>query len=477
MMSYKRFYLPAILALTALSLKAQLRQESIIPADTGTVLLSYDRYIKPAGIQVVFGDPGLENHAMDCALSEDGKWLAVEERYSVALISTRSKALVFRLPLSDIPGVTPAMNTYSGITWHTEKGISTLWWSAAGNKGLSFLIQALWDGKKCTVSRYYTYHAEPPASLALPNEILFNRENGKDYLYVVLNGNNQLIKQEADSGDTVWIAPTGVAPYGLTKAGEKIYVTNWGGRIPNSSEKNVAGVPWGLAKVDPNTGATSEGSVSVFDPSSGKVISEIVTGLHPNEITSSREGHFVYLTCSNSDDVWVIDARADTVSEVIPVRLQPGINPYFGDSPDGLGLSPDGKTLLVTNGMDNALAVIRLGQAASDHGRGSASTLSGFIPTGAYPSSVVISPKRTIYVTNLEGNGKYLPIPSAANKGYAYNSHHQLTSVSIIKRPHPHALKTYTKTVVAVNQLSRIEQAALPPRPDIAARSGSGESG
>ena len=98
----------------------------------------------------------------------------------------------------------------------------------------------------------------------------------------------------------------------------------------------MAGVPWGLARVDKETGATREGSVSVIDPATGKCITTIVTGLHPNEITASPDGRFVYLTTSNSDAVTVINTSADSIAEVIPVRLQPEINPYFGDSPDGL---------------------------------------------------------------------------------------------------------------------------------------------
>ena len=50
----------------------------------------------------------------------------------------------------------------------------------------------------------------------------------------------------------------------------------------------------------------------------------------------------------------------DEIDETISVRLQPEINPFFGDSPNGLCLSPDEKTLFVANGMDNAIAVIKL---------------------------------------------------------------------------------------------------------------------
>ncbi len=434
--------------------------------DTNPVLLSYDRYIQPAGRQIVFGDPGFENHALDCSLSPDEKWLVVEERLSLVFINTSTGNIDGRLALGNVPELKGLMNTYSGIQWQEKDGHLYVWWSAAGG-GTSLVMQALWDGDSCFLKKKFSYPALPPATLALPNEVLIRNESGKDYLYVVLNGNNRIIKQDAKSGDTVWITEAGVAPYGLTLADNKLYVTNWGGRIPGPGDTDVAGVPWGNAHVDPNTGATSEGSVSVIDPGSGSVLATILTGLHPNEITSSPDGMYVYLTNSNSDEVTVINTSTGSVSETITVRLQPGINPYFGDSPDGLCVSGDGKYLYVTNGMDNAIAVIRLGKLSSAKGKGKTSLVEGFIPTGAYPSSVVLSGNGVLYVTNLEGDGKFLSVPSEDGGGYAYNSHHMLTSVSVIENPRKRMLRDYTKTVIAVNRLARLEQAGLPPRPGI----------
>ena len=57
------------------------------------------------------------------------------------------------------------------------------------------------------------------------------------------------------------------------------------------------------------------------------------------------------------------------VVETISVRLQPEINPFFGDSPNGLCLSADEKILYVANGMDNALAVVHLGKKAARRGQ------------------------------------------------------------------------------------------------------------
>ena len=38
------------------------------------VMMPYNRWIDPAGEQIYFGDTEFENHALDCAVSPDGKW-------------------------------------------------------------------------------------------------------------------------------------------------------------------------------------------------------------------------------------------------------------------------------------------------------------------------------------------------------------------------------------------------------------------
>jgi YVTN family beta-propeller protein len=332
-----------------------------------------------------------------------------------------------------------------------------VYWSTIGSNDRSFVVSAKWDGTKAEFNRMMEYKAEPEADLALPNEILITKESSKEFLYVVLNGNNKVIKQDLQSGDTIWVTDPGVAPYGLTIASGKLYVTNWAGRHPESDDKNVAGVPWGLARVDNINagGATREGSVTVIDPASGTIIKELVVGLHPNEIISDKSGKFVYVTNSNSDNVTVINTANDEISETISVRLQPEINPFFGDSPDGLCLSQNGKTLYVANGMDNALAVITLGKNATGKARNAGSTVTGFIPTGAYPSAVSLFNPGYLYVCNLEAEGARLGLRYGASSNLIYNSHRMLASVSVIPVPNKKNLKAYTDTVIAVNDLAR----------------------
>jgi len=431
-------------------------------------VLPYGRILSPAGYQIYFGDSALENHALDCRLSPDEKWLAVEERYSIVFISTQNNVVSSVLHFRKNKELKDAMSTYSGITWYSVNGEDYVLWSCAERRGSrSFVVKASWNGSEAKIVQIFYFPAQEPAAVAIPNELLIREESGKDYLYVVLNGNNQLVKQDLETGERVWTRNTGVAPYGLSCANDKIYVTNWGGRTPLDSDRDVAGVPWGLMRIDPSNAASREGSVSVFDPSDGKLLTEIVVGLHPNEIIASPEGNFVYITNSNSDKVSVINTATDAVSETISLRMNKEYNPFFGDSPNGIGLSGDGAVLFVANGMDNAVAQIRLGINASSKGTEEGSFIEGFIPTGAYPSSVVISRKKKLYITNLEASGSTLPVKEEGRNKPIYNSHVKLASVSVVNLPGKKKLKTYTNTVYAVNQLSRLQTAQLPPRPGV----------
>jgi YVTN family beta-propeller protein len=429
-------------------------------------LLPYNKWIDPAGKQIYFGDPNLENHALDVVLSPDEKWLAVEGRYEILIVSPKSNKIVATLKMSDTLKEQRIMNTFSGICWTQKDETYTLFWGAVG-KTNSFVGQASWDNKNLKVNDFIPFKAVKPAETSIPNELLIVKEDGKQFLYVVLNGNNTVVKMDLATKQVVWTTQVGVAPFGITSANGRIYVTNWAGGIPDSSDKNVAGVPWGSAKVDPVNGATREGSVSVLDPKSGVVIKEIQVGLHPNDIIASYDGKYVYVANANSDDVNSISTTTDVVTETISVRLMQDKNPYWGDSPNGLAISPDDKTLYVANGMDNALAVVELGQKSCGKTDENETKVKGFIPTAAYPGAIAISAKGKLFVANIEAEGAQVPSQKEGEINPSYNSHRMLASVSVIPVPSEKKLNSYTKKVEASQQFFRIALTALEPRKQV----------
>jgi YVTN family beta-propeller protein len=435
------------------------------------VELPYDRFIQPAGKQILFGDYELENHALDCTISPDGYWLAVQERSSIVIISIIEPKIVYTYTLRDFRAIPGLMNNFSGITWYdSENKLYLLWSASSSSSDQSCVIQAAWDGTKLEIVDYFSFNPKPPARKAIPNEILMNRESGKDFLYTVLNGNDLVIKQDMETKDTIWVMPAGIAPYGIVRSGNKVYITNWGGGVPNETDKNVAGSPWSLAKVDSLTGATREGTVTVLDLNTGRKIKDIIVGLHPNEIIADKKGAFIYVTNSNSDNVSVISTATDEVVETISVRLGEDYNKYLGDSPNGIGISRNGKVLYVANGLDNAIAVISLGRNSSLKGKNHLSRVTGFIPTGAYPSSVVRTYDHHLFVTNLEGEGAGISAKLNDSDVDFYNVHHMLTSVSKIPLPNKKGLKKYTNMVIALNQLNRLTETELPARQGLEAR-------
>src|SRR6185436_7317214 len=67
---------------------------------------------------------------------------------------------------------------------------------------------------------------EVPAGLALSRD-------GKR-LYVVLNLSNRLVEMNAANGQLLRVWEVGVAPFDVVLADHKAYVSNWGGRRPDS---------------------------------------------------------------------------------------------------------------------------------------------------------------------------------------------------------------------------------------------------
>jgi hypothetical protein len=121
-----------------------------------------------------------------------------------------------------------------------------------------------------------------------------------------------------------------------------------------------------------------------------------VTG-NPNKmILDSAQAH-LYVAEDNSDQVDVISTSSNQVVSSIsvagPTDVVGGLDTYHGFTPNGLTLSQDGKSLYVTVGGTNSLAVVDLTKTPN--------AVVGLIPTGYYPNDVSISHDgKMLYVVN-----------------------------------------------------------------------------
>ncbi len=426
-------------------------------------LMPFNRILKSAGEVIRFGNPKLENHALDVAALPYGRQLVIEDRYGIAIVNATTKKITGRWSFADDAKYKNYMSTYSGIKTFVENDKTYILWGAAQKDGGHSSVMIAEYNKEIGKITDIPVEKQAPAVNALPNEIAVTTEKGTRYIYVVVNGNNELLKIKWKDRSMVWRAATGVAPYGITVANNKIYVTNWAGNNATDSLKERAGVPWGLAYTNPVTGATAEGSVIVLDPATGKGIKNISTGLHPTAITASGNGRFVYVACGSNDVISVINTKNNVVSETINAGILKGKNSLQGSTPDALTINDAGSILYVANGFDNAIAVVVLGKKASLNGNG-ISFIKGYIPAEAYPGGLKLS-GNALVVANLEGDGANVVNPEM----HSSEIHEQLASVSIIPLPDKKALQDYTQQVAQLSMLNRVEQFAMPARKGIAA--------
>ena len=449
--------------------------DSTLQPKSPLTLMPFNRLIRSAGKVITYGDPELENHTLDFAILPGNRSIVVEDRYGLAVMDVATQNILFRWSFKDSKEFKKMMSVYSGVKSFDYGGNTYIVWGAATGGGHeSDLMIAEWKDGQITQVTGVPIAGIPPASGALPNDIAVHFEDQIPYLYVVLNGNNQLLKIRFNDRKTIWAVPTGEAPYGIRIIGQKAYVTNWAGPVVTDSLAEHAGIPWGNVYTNPVTGATARGSLSIIDIATGKLLNELPMGLHPNAITASADKRYLYICNANSDNISVVDVVKEKISDSIPVGLFSGNIPYFGSSPNALQIDASGQTLYVANGFDNAVCVIHLGGKAAVNSQGP-DIVRGYIPTEAYPGGLALL-GHTLYVANIEAKGSRVLTEIkdlqkvAQNSGpdhdsvSAYTVHQELASISIIPLPTESLLKIYTQKVKQQSLFFRIALTNRAPR-------------
>lgn len=426
-----------------------------------------NQILTPAGIQVEL--PGMRPQAL--ALSPDGKiFVTSGKTHELVVISPSTGNILQKVALPSEKDLTPPQVVSEQILNPDKEGqlsYTGLIFSPDGKRiymaNVNGSIKVFSVEKDHKVVPLYTIKlpafsagkrkTDIPAGLAISKD-------GKR-LYVVLNLSNRVAEIDPENGKTLRIWDVGVSPHDIILVGEKLYVSNRGGRtLEDYEEVDIGPAGHGTTvRVDPERFIASEGSISVINLKNDFAIKEILTPPHPCGLAVSPDGKYVVAASSGSDTVLVIETATDSIVEKICARQKP--SDLFGAQPNALAFDSSGNRLYVCNGTQNAVAVIDFKPGKSK--------LIGLIPVGWFPGAVVFDTFRNqLIVANIKGIGstkKYKP-----GEKVKYNSHQYFGTVSMVKIPGRKQLENYTKIALFNMRYPMIESAFLPPRTNVPPR-------
>ncbi len=223
----------------------------------------------------------------------------------------------------------------------------------------------------------------------------------------------------------------------------------------NPAQKGVPGgeYPYGLAVKSNETAYLSSlrdrEVVVVSLGAAPKVTARVKVHGSPNSALLSKDGRTLYVTADFEDVVNVIDTETNTLVKTIkttgPDYVTTGVAKYKGSIPNNLALSPDERTLYVTDAGTNALAIIDL----------KAGKTTALVPTPFWPTAVAVSRDGSrLFVTNWKS-------PTGPNPHHASNAANQyvlqLQHAGLLTLAVPTEAGTpeqLTRTVAANNRLT-----------------------
>jgi YVTN family beta-propeller protein len=430
----------------------------------GRYVTPIHQVLTPTGIQVEL--PGMRPQAV--ALSPDGRLLATSGKtQDLVLIDPQTGQIRQRVALPSGEAQDP--NDVSSHILKPDKSgqlsFTGLIFSPDGSR--IYLSNVKGDVKVFRVGPEGQVTGLLPIALPaadapwrkeeIPAGLAISRDGRR--LYVVLNLSNRLAEIDTETGKVLRSWPVGVAPYDIVLAGDKAYVTNWGGRIPDKDSLTGPAGQGTRVRVDPVRHIASEGSVSVIRLDRELPVSEIMVGLHSSGMVASPNGRYIVVANAGSDTLSVIDTRTDKVIETIWAKPKP--SDLFGASPNAIAFHPSGNTLYVANGTQNAIAVFRF--------RPKESKLLGLIPVGWFPGAIACDAlRRQLVVANIKGIGSTKSLKDAgANE---YNSHQYHGTLSLVPIPKTKELLALTRRVLENYRYPLLKEAAKRARSNQAAR-------
>ncbi|HMF76210.1 MAG TPA: alkaline phosphatase family protein [Bryobacteraceae bacterium] len=395
---------------------AQNTTASIGRQSDGSIILPNGQTITPTGTQVTVNDRPLG--------------ITVSPDNTTAVVVTASNFKTEAIHFIDLATQTVVQtingNTFVGVAFSPDG--KTLY--VGGGTDNNVKVLTLGPNHQWSLAHSVAISGGAPSGLSLSPT--------GDKLYVALNKKEGLGIIDTKSLAVTQVT-TGAFPYTtVTSAdGGKVYVSNWGGRLPEAGDATDGSNP---VVVDPATGIANNGTVSVYDTHAQAVVSTIQVGLHPSAMALSPDGTRLYVANAESDSISIVSTGNNAVTDTIDLR--PYSSAPLGSVPNAIAVTKDGSTLYVANGGNNAVAVVQ-----PDY-RGV--PVRGFIPAGWFPAAVALTKNEDrLLIGTAYGFGSIATAPSeATGRSYQYRD----GEVSIVPLPVPPAqLKSYTAQVTLNN--------------------------
>ncbi|MCO6007451.1 bifunctional YncE family protein/alkaline phosphatase family protein [Actinoallomurus purpureus] len=400
------------------------------------LVVSSDQYIKPIGERLVINNGKIMSSSVSpdgthvaASITDGGMALAIVDlkNWKVQQLVGNNKAADLKISGNDVGQEGPMYSPDGSQLWLGQSdGYTKFTVNPDGTLANPTSIKIPVDGPKHALVARAVFSAD-----------------GKT-VYSAVNGQNRVVAIDAATGTIQQSWAVGNAPRGVALVGNKLYVSNEGGRPAKPGDTTINSYNTQVP-ANPVTGATTTGTVSVIDLANpAAAATSIDVGLHPTALYAKDGALFVTNTATN--DVSVIDTAKNKVVQTIATRPWPEAS--VGYEPDAVTLTDDGH-LLVTLGRANAVAVYRYTKPLEPV------SYVGLLPTDYFPAEIT-TVGDDVLVSNTRGIDARRPTTAAG-----HGTHDTTSSLQRFKLPDDRTIRSYTRKVFEQNGWGRndVEQA------------------
>lgn len=356
----------------------------------GSNLSQTGHLVNPAGKLV-----SVDGRVMSMTLVRDGKFLVVKTDAKLAVIDADDFRVVkqYAFPAGKDGGSMHGLSVSpDGATIYATGKATNLYVANVDDQGeLTFGTTInLSNGKKVS----------NPLGIGVV-------QNGKMAL-VALAVANQVAVVDLEKSKAETFIPVGACPYAvvISADGQTAFVSNFGGK--RAEKGDLVSNSFGTDIAIDERNIALRGCVSVIDIAQRKVVSDIITGIHPEAMALSPDGKLLYVVDASGDGISVIDVAKRAVVGTLDTK--PRADLPYGSLTNGVAVSADGQTLYAANAGNNAVALL--------HPSRFSEAPFALIPAGGFPGAVCVR-GRDLFIANVfayRGDIQKVTVPDKADE-------------------------------------------------------------